>query len=155
MKTITCEFCAKPNEEDRTICKTCGAPLQIKALPKTQEHKGEPFYLKGFMIWPSRAEGFFNDSIIYYIWLGDRLIGEFTITHEMCEVFRADYGEGVSMEPLLEKMLDAAIGNDVVIKYKTRNKRRPLIYEVRVTETPELIEARQLIRQIMQGEGKE
>ena len=143
---MKCEYCGKPVEKGDTSCHKCGAPVVVVSeKPKTSEFLSYPFFYRGFILWIEHD--YSRDDFKYYIYLGDRLVGNFVITRIMTEEW--DKARPFcSIEPLIYKLLRLAIGETEVERIESQNKERILEYEIRAIETPALLEARKLIAEL-------
>jgi len=141
---MVCEWCGQPIAADAIKCVKCGGTNE-KTKPKTE--KWEPYFFRGFMIWPEKD--FSRDMFTFHIWLGERRIGQFSVTRQMVDAWHQTYGDLSDSSDLIEKMLKLTIGEEEVVRWNGINADRNFMFEIRRTETPEFAEARKIIAEIM------
>lgn len=137
---MKCGYCGTQNQDDIENCPKCGAPNERRSFL-------EPFYFHGFMIWPEKDWS--KNCITFHIWLGTQRIGYFDISCDMELEFINIYGEGISAEPLYEKLLRLAVGQSEVEKFEQINNGRRYLFEIKRTEAPEYQNIRNTIFELM------
>lgn len=139
---MKCSYCGSTDTIVGNKCNRCGG-----AIEKTEKaNRLDAWYWRGFMVWPEHNP--LRDEYIYHIWAGERLIADITITRPMFDAYHDKYGENICEDDLVEKMLKLAIGESEFERIEVQNNPRNLLYEMRVIENKELLEARELMKEI-------
>lgn len=137
-----CSYCGSVDSIVGNKCSRCGGAIETKE----KANRLDAWYWRGFMVWPEYNP--LREEYIYHIWAGERLISDIKITRPMIDAYHEKYGNNICEDDLVEKMLKLAIGESEFERIEMQNNPRHLLYEIRVIENQELIEARKLIYEL-------
>jgi hypothetical protein len=139
---MNCDYCHEPVLKDAKKCNRCGAPIALKE----ETWRGDPFYFRGFFIWPENHPA--SRMVIYYVYAGERVVGKFDITYDAFEEWNGKNGTLVDTDPLIYKLLRLAIGDSEVERIEALNNPRWISFEIRKIESPDRVEAREWLRNL-------
>lgn len=143
MIKIKCEYCSSNISETDEKCPNCGTPK----IERIQEQTKNFFYFHGFMVYCEL--GFLYPVDKWYVFEGDKLVGNFEISKEMQMQYANMFGECVSYEPLVYKLLRLAIGETEVERIEAQNILCPYSFTITRTESYRFQEAREKIKSLL------
>jgi hypothetical protein len=137
---MNCEYCKTKVREDDMRCPACGAPNQ-KTVRSVESIKNF-FYFHGFMVY---CEWDSSGNQNWYVFEGDKLVGNFQIERRFMMEYESMFGEGISIEPLAYKLLRLAIGETEVERIEAQNQLCPYTFIIRQEKSYEFEEAHKTI----------